>query len=42
MIQALRRLVKRLAVLNGGGIIADGAPDAVLADARVKEAYLGT
>jgi|SRR5665213_689713 len=42
VIQALRRLVKRLAVLNGGGIIADGAPDAVLADARVKEAYLGT
>lgn len=42
VIQALRRLVTRLAVLYGGTIIADGAPDAVLADSRVKEAYLGT
>jgi branched-chain amino acid transport system ATP-binding protein len=42
VIQALRRLVTRLAVLYGGGIIAQGTPDAVLADDRVKEAYLGT
>jgi branched-chain amino acid transport system ATP-binding protein len=42
VIQALRRLVTRLAVLAGGGIIAAGAPHEVLADARVKVAYLGT
>jgi len=42
VIRALRRLVTRLAVLYGGGFIASGPPDAVLADRRVKEAYLGT
>jgi branched-chain amino acid transport system ATP-binding protein len=42
VIQALRRLVTRLAVLAGGGFIAVGAPHEVLADARVKAAYLGT
>ena len=42
VIQALRRLVTRLAVLSGGGFIAMGAPQDVLADRRVKEAYLGT
>jgi branched-chain amino acid transport system ATP-binding protein len=42
VIQALRRLVTRLAVLAGGGFIAMGAPQEVLADARVREAYLGT
>jgi len=42
VIQALRRLVTRLAVLGGGGFIAVGAPHEVLADARVKAAYLGT
>lgn len=42
VIHALRRLVTRLAVLSGGGFIAVGAPQEVLADQRVKEAYLGT
>jgi branched-chain amino acid transport system ATP-binding protein len=42
VIRALRRLVTRLAVLAGGGFIAMGAPQDVLADRRVKEAYLGT
>ena len=42
VIHALRRLVTRLAVLSGGGFIAMGAPQEVLADQRVREAYLGT
>jgi branched-chain amino acid transport system ATP-binding protein len=42
VIHALRRLVTRLAVLSGGGFIAMGAPQDVLSDQRVKEAYLGT
>jgi branched-chain amino acid transport system ATP-binding protein len=42
VIRALRRLVTRLAVLAGGGFIAAGAPHEVLADVRVKAAYLGT
>jgi branched-chain amino acid transport system ATP-binding protein len=42
VIQALRRIVTRLAVLAGGNFIAMGAPQDVLADRRVKEAYLGT
>ena len=41
VVQALRRLVTRLAVLSGGRFISDGAPSEVLGDARVKEAYLG-
>ncbi len=41
VIHALRRLVSRLAVLSGGNFIAVGAPREVLADRRVKEAYLG-
>lgn len=42
VIHALRRLVTRLAVLSGGSFIAMGTPQDVLADRRVKEAYLGT
>jgi branched-chain amino acid transport system ATP-binding protein len=42
VIQALRRIVTRLAVLSGGSFIAAGAPEDVLADRRVKEAYIGT
>ena len=41
VIHALRRLVSRLAVLSGGNFIAMGAPGEVLADRRVREAYLG-
>jgi ABC-type branched-subunit amino acid transport system ATPase component len=30
-----------MAVLYGGGIIADGTPDMVLANERVRSVYLG-
>jgi branched-chain amino acid transport system ATP-binding protein len=42
VLHALRRLVTRLAVLANGNFVASGAPEAVLADQRVKQAYLGT
>jgi branched-chain amino acid transport system ATP-binding protein len=35
-------LADRIAVLHHGDLIADGQPDVVKNDARVKEAYLGT
>jgi len=38
---ALTRLVSTLHVMDRGRIIASGEPQAVLADARVREAYLG-
>ncbi|MGH6990710.1 MAG: ABC transporter ATP-binding protein [Stellaceae bacterium] len=41
VIQALRRIATRMVVLYGGGVIADDAPDAVLADERVRAVYLG-
>jgi branched-chain amino acid transport system ATP-binding protein len=40
-LEALTRLVPHLAVMDRGRIIAEGAPGAVLDDARVREAYLG-
>ena len=40
-LQALTRLVPRLAVMDRGRIIAEGDPKAVLDDATVREAYLG-
>jgi branched-chain amino acid transport system ATP-binding protein len=42
VVQALRRVATRLAVLHGGGLLAEGDPDAVLADPRVRDVYLGT
>lgn len=41
VIQALRRIATRMAVLYDGGIIADGTPEAVLNDGRVRTVYLG-
>jgi branched-chain amino acid transport system ATP-binding protein len=41
VIRALRRVAGRLVVLYGGSIFASGTPDEVLANARVKEVYLG-
>ena len=41
VIHALRRVATRLAVLYGGVIISNGEPDAVLADPKVREVYLG-
>jgi branched-chain amino acid transport system ATP-binding protein len=42
VIHALRRVAGTIVVLFDGGILASGTPDAVLADRRVKEVYLGT
>jgi branched-chain amino acid transport system ATP-binding protein len=35
------RICRRLVVLNGGRVIGDGAPREVIADAVVREAYIG-
>jgi branched-chain amino acid transport system ATP-binding protein len=40
-LQALKTLVQRLVVMDQGRILADGAPQAVLDDARVQAAYMG-
>ncbi|PPQ39023.1 ABC transporter ATP-binding protein [Rhodopila globiformis] len=42
VVQTLRRIATRLAVLHDGGVLAEGAPDAVLANSRVQDVYLGT
>ena len=41
VIRALRRVADRMVVLHEGTIFANGTPDEVLADARVREVYLG-
>lgn len=38
---ALSRLVPRMLVMDRGRVLAEGAPDAVLAEPAVREAYLG-
>jgi branched-chain amino acid transport system ATP-binding protein len=38
----VRQVSDRIAVLNNGTMICEGAPDKVLNDERVVEAYLGT
>ena len=38
----VRQVSDRIAVLNNGAVICEGAPDHVLNDQRVVEAYLGT
>jgi branched-chain amino acid transport system ATP-binding protein len=40
-LDAVFTLAGRITVLNNGVVIADGEPDAVRADARVQEVYLG-
>ena len=41
VVQTLRRLATKLVVLHGGGVLASGPPESVIADPRVKDAYLG-
>jgi len=40
--QIVFNLAERISVLVYGQVIASGTPEAVRADARVQEAYLGT
>lgn len=40
-LDSLSDLVEKMHVLNYGSLLASGTPDAVLGDARVREAYLG-
>jgi branched-chain amino acid transport system ATP-binding protein len=41
IVHVLVQVVERLVCLDGGRIIADGGPEAVLADGNVISAYLG-
>jgi branched-chain amino acid transport system ATP-binding protein len=42
IVHVLVQVASRLVCMDAGRIIADGAPDAVLADAAVRRAYFGT
>lgn len=42
VLHALLRVIDRLVCLAQGRVLAEGAPDAVMADPRVVEAYLGS
>jgi branched-chain amino acid transport system ATP-binding protein len=41
IVHALLSVASRLVVMNFGQVIAEGAPHAVMADARVQEVYMG-
>ena len=41
VVHALVATVDRLVVLHGGGVIADGAPAAVIRSPAVREIYMG-
>jgi len=41
IVHALVSVASRLMVMNFGQLLAEGAPQAVMADARVKEVYMG-
>jgi len=42
IVHVLVQVVRRLVCMNAGRVIADGEPDAVMADAAVIDAYLGS
>ncbi|QRQ85863.1 ABC transporter ATP-binding protein [Cupriavidus oxalaticus] len=42
VLHALMKVADRLVVLNFGEIVCDGKPDAVMADPKVRQIYLGT
>jgi len=41
VVQALLQVVERLIVIDFGRLLAEGAPDAVMADPKVREVYMG-